>query len=260
MRDHALTTAGRLEGSVALVTGGSAGIGEAVAKTFAREGAKVAIASRNVPQAQRVHADIEAAGGSAMVIEADVTRSRDVDRMLQSVVGAWGTVDILVNCVGGWHALAPITEIAEDEWDRIVTLNLKSAFLCIRAVAGIMIERKKGRIINLGSQSGTGPSSTNYSNLPYASAKAGLIALTKHLAKQLGPFGITVNTVSPGTTLTPRVRKVWDAATIEKRAAANPLKCLVEPDDSAEAILFLASHESRHITGVNLNVNAGNLV
>ena len=131
---------------------------------------------------------------------------------------------------------------------------------CIRAVARIMMERKKGRIINLGSQSVSGPSQDTHSNLAYASAKAGLIALTKHLARQLGPYGITVNTVSPGTTLTPRVKKVWDATTIEKKAAANPLKCLVESQDTADAVLFLASDESRHITGVNLNVNAGNLI
>jgi len=255
-----MAAAGRLSGCTAIVTGASAGIGEAIAKTFAREGAAVAIVSRNVAEAKRVGAEIEAAGGSALVLEADVTRARDVERMLTAVLEKWGTVDILVNGVGGWQRLSPVTDIAEDEWDRIMTLNLKSAFLCVRAVAKVMIEKRKGRIINLASQSGTGPNPATDSNLPYACAKAGLIAFTKHLAKQLGPHGITVNTVSPGTTLTPRVKKVWDAATIEKKARANPLRCLVDAQDSADAVLFLASDESRHVTGVNLNVNAGSAI
>jgi len=251
---------GRLSGATAIVTGASAGISEAIAKTFAREGASVAIASRNLPEAQRVGAEIEAAGGSALVLQADVTQAREVDGMVKAVLDRWGAVDILVNGVGGWQRLAPVTDIAEEEWDRIITLNLKSAFLCVRAVAGIMIKRKKGHIINLGSQSGTGPNPGTDSNLPYACAKAGLIAFTKHLAKQLGPYGITVNTVSPGTTLTPRVKNVWDAATIEKKASANPLRRLVDPQDTADAVLFLASGESRRITGVNLNVNAGSAI
>ena len=255
-----MSGAGRLSGATAIVTGASAGIGEAIAKTFAREGASVAIVSRNLPEGKRVGAEIEAAGGSALVLQADVTRSREVDGMVQAVLDRWGTVDILVNGVGGWQRLAPVTDISDEEWERIISLNLKSAFLCVRAVARIMMERKKGHIINLGSQSGTGPNPGTNSNIPYACAKAGLIALTKHLAKQLGPYGITVNTVSPGTTLTPRVKKVWDAATIEKKASANPLRCLVDSQDTADAVLFLASDESRHITGVNLNVNAGSAI
>lgn len=252
--------AGRLSGSTAIVTGASAGIGEAIVKTFAREGAAVAIVSRNLAEAKRVGAEVEAAGGSVLVFEADVTRSKDVDAMVKAVLDKWGTIDILVNGVGGWQHLAPVTEIAEEEWDRVMTLNLKSAFLCVRAVAKVMVEKRKGRIINFASQSGTGPNPGTNSNIPYACAKAGLIAFTKHLAKQLGPDGITVNTVSPGTTLTPRVRKVWDAATVAKKAAANPLRCLVDAQDSADAALFLASDESRHITGVNLNVNAGSSI
>lgn len=255
-----MARAGRLSGSTAIVTGASTGIGEVIAKTFAREGALVAIASRNFPEAKRVGAEIEAAGGSALVLQADVTQSQEVAGMVRAVLDRWGTVDILVNGVGGWQGLVPVTDISEDEWDRIITLNLKSAFLCVRAVAKIMMERKKGRIINLASQSGTGPNPGTNSNLPYACSKAGLIAFTKHLAKQLGPYGITVNTVSPGTTLTPRVMKIWDAATIEKKASANPLRCLVDSQDTADAVLFLASDESRHITGVNLNVNAGSAI
>lgn len=255
-----MSNAGRLSGATAIVTGGSAGIGEAVAKTFAREGAAVAIVGRNITEARRVSREIEAAGGSALAVQADVTRSADVDAMVKSVLDRWNTIDILVNAVGGWQRLAPVTEITEEDWDATITLNLKSAFLCIRAVAKVMAAQKSGRIVNFASQSGTGPNTTTDSNLPYACAKAGVIVLTKHLAKQLGPSGIRVNTVAPGTTLTPRVQGVWDEATIERRAAANPLKCLVDAQDSANAALFLASDESRHITGVTLNVNAGSAI
>jgi NAD(P)-dependent dehydrogenase (short-subunit alcohol dehydrogenase family) len=252
-----MSGSGRLKGSTAIVTGASAGIGEAIAKTFAREGAAVAIASTNIAEARRVAAEIEAGGGSVLVLKTDVTRSDEVDRMVQAVLDRWGTIDILVNAVGGWRKLAPVTEIAEEEWDRIITLNLKSAFLCTRAVARIMIQKKKGRILFFGSQGGTGPNPDTDSNLPYAASKGALIVLTRHLAKQLGPHGITVNTVSPGTTLTPRVSKVWDAETARRKAEKNALRSLVEPQDSAEAALFLVLEESRFITGINLNVNAG---
>jgi 3-oxoacyl-[acyl-carrier protein] reductase len=248
----------KLTGAVAIVTGASAGIGEEIAKTLAREGASVAIASRNHAEGKRVAAEIGAAGGSAVAFQADVTRSADVTALVGAVVARWGTVDILVNGVGGWQRLALINEIPEDEWDRVITLNLKSAYLCAHAVSGIMMEKRKGHIVNLGSQSGSGPNQISLSNLPYATAKAGLIGFTRHLAKQLGPYGITVNTVSPGTTLTPRVAALWDEKHREKIASVNSMKCLVEPRDSAEAVLFLVSPESRYITGVNLDVNAGN--
>ncbi len=248
---------GRLAGSIAIVTGASAGIGENTAITFAREGASVAIVSRGAAELQRVAGIISAAGGEVLVVQADVTRSADVEAMVKAVMARWGRIDILVNGVGGWHKLSPITDISDEEWDGTITLNLTSAFRCIRAVSKIMIAQKRGRIINMASQSGVGPNSGTNSNIPYACSKAALIAFTKHLAKQLGPDGITVNTVSPGTTLTARVAKVWDVPTQQKKAAGNPLRCLVEPQDSADAVLFLASEEARHVTGVNLNVNAG---
>lgn len=255
-----MTGAGRLSGSTAIVTAAGQGLGEAIAKIFAREGASVAIVDINLPEAKRVGAGIEATGGSALVLKADVTSSQEVAGMVKAVLDRWGTVDILVNAAGGFHRFAPITDISEEEWDRVITLNLKTAFLCAQAVAKTMMERKKGRIINIASGAGIAPNPHAPSYLPYGAGKAGLIGFTKHLAKQLGPYGITVNAIAPGTTLTPRVRKVRDAASIETIAAMNPMKCLVEPQDTAEAVLFLASNESRYITGVTLNVNAGNLI
>jgi 3-oxoacyl-[acyl-carrier protein] reductase len=255
-----MATAGRLSGSTAIVTAAGQGLGETIAKTLAREGASVAIVDINLPEVTRVGAEIEAAGGSALVLQADVTRSQEVDGMVKAVLDRWGTVDILVNAAGGFHRFAPITDIDEEEWDRVVNLNLKTAFLCTKAVARTMMEKKKGRIISIASGAGVGPNPYAPSYLPYGAGKAGLIGFSKLLARDLGQYGITVNTVSPGTTLTPRVRKVRDAASIEKIKSQNPMRCLVEPEDTGEAVLFLASNEARYITGINMNVNAGNLI
>lgn len=251
---------GRLSASIAIVTAAGQGLGEAIAKTFAREGAAVAVVDINLAGAQRVGAEIEAAGGVALVLQADVTHAEEVAAMVKAVLERWGTVDVLVNAAGGFHRFAPITEITDEEWDRVINLNLKSAFFCARAVAPIMTARKKGRIVSIASGSGVAPNPYAPSYLPYGAAKAGLIGFTKLLARDLGKYGITVNAVSPGTTLTPRVRKVRDAESLKRIASQNPMKSLVEPVDTAEAVLFLASDEARYITGVNLNVNAGILM
>ena len=257
IRERESMSAGRLAGAVAIVTGASAGIGETTAITFGREGAKVVVVGRTQGELQRVAGIITAAGGEAMVVQADVTRTADVEAMVKAVMDCHGRIDVLVNGVGGWTKLSPITEISDEDWDEVMTLNLTSMFRCVRAVSKVMIAQKRGRIINMSSQSGVGPNAGTNSNIPYACSKAAVIAFTKHLAKQLGPDGITVNTVSPGTTLTARVAKVWDLPTQQKKAATNPLRCLVEPQDSANACLFLASDEAHHITGMNMNVNAG---
>lgn len=252
--------AGRLAGSVAIVTAAGTGIGEAVARTFAREGASVVLVDIDEAAVKRVADEIGVSGGRAQAMRADMTRSQSVNDMTGEVVKRFGTVDILVNAAGGFHRLAPITGISDEEWDRVIDLNMKSVFYGSRAVAPIMMEKRKGRIVNIASGAGIAPNPFAPSYLPYGSAKAGVILFTKTLARDLGEYGITVNAVSPGTTRTPRVVKVRDAASLERIAAQNPMKTLVEPIDSAEAVLFLASAEARYITGVNLNVNAGNLM
>ena len=251
---------GRLSGKVALVTAAGQGLGEAISKLFAREGAAVAVTDINLAEAQRVGKEIEAEGGSALVLQADATSAQEVKGMVAKVLERWKTVDILVNAAGGFHRFAPITEISEEEWDRVILVNLKTTFLCSQAVAAVMMEKKKGRIINIASGAGLGPNPHAPTYLPYAAGKAGVIGFTKVLARDMGVYGITVNAIAPGTTLTPRVRKVRDAASIEKLIATNPMRALVEPEDTAEAVLFLATDASRYITGVTLNVNAGNMI
>jgi 3-oxoacyl-[acyl-carrier protein] reductase len=251
---------GRLAGDVAIVTAGGQGIGEAVSKTFAREGATVAVVDIDSAAAERVAGEIAASGGKAFALAVDVTKSDRVDAMVADVVARCGTLDILVNGAGGWHGLVPLTEISDEEWDRVIALNLTTAFYCSRAAARVMMEKKSGRIISIGSNAGIAPSPNARSHLPYVAGKSGLIGFSKFLANDLGPYGITVNCVAPGTTLTPRVRKVRDQATIDRLVATNPLRRLVEEQDAADAILFIASKEARNITGVTLKVNAGKLI
>lgn len=249
-----------LSGSIAIVTAGGQGLGEAIAKLFAGEAASVAVVDLNGVEAERVAGDIKSQGGSAVALTADVSHTAQVNEMVNAVVSRFGTVDILVNAAGGFHRFAPITEITDEEWDRVITNNLRTTFLCSRAVAGIMMERKRGRIINIASGAGIAPNPHAPSYLPYGAAKAGVIGFTKLLARDIGQYGVTVNAIAPGTTLTPRVAKVRDAASVEQIRSRNPMRALVEPIDTAEAALFLASEAARYVTGVTLNVNAGNLI
>jgi 3-oxoacyl-[acyl-carrier protein] reductase len=251
---------GRLAGSVAIVTAAAQGLGEAIAKCFAREGATVAIVDIHREELKRVAGDIGVGGGNAFTRVVDVTRSAEVDGMVAAVVERCGTVDILVNGAGGFHRFSPITEIADDEWERVISLNLTTAFYCSRAAARVMMEKKTGRIISISSGAGLAPNPHAPSYVPYGAAKAGVIGMSKLMARDLGPYGITVNCIAPGTTLTPRVRKVRDAESLEKIAAMNPMRHLVEPEDTAEAALYLASREARYVTGITLMVNAGNLI
>jgi len=249
-----------LDGAVAIVTGASEGIAEGIARALSREGARVAVVSRSLGRAGRVADDITNAGGAAAAFAADVTRADDVRAMVGAVLERWGRIDVLVNGVGGFIGKAPIDDITEAQWDEVFTVNVKSAFLCARAVVPSMKARRSGRIVNIASMAASGPNPHADSYLPYGAAKAGLIGFTKHLAKQLGPFGITVNAVSPGTTVTERVKKNRDAATLERIAASAPLRSLVEPGDTAEAVVYLASRAGRYVTGTNLNVNAGAMI
>ncbi|MGE5524533.1 MAG: SDR family NAD(P)-dependent oxidoreductase [Rhodospirillaceae bacterium] len=246
--------------SVAIVTAAGQGIGETIARRFAQTGGRVAIVDVDEAKARRVAAEITSSGGTALPLVTDVTSSSDVAAMVRDVTAQWDHVDVLVNGAGGFDRLAPITDITDEEWTRVMNLNLTSAFLCARAVAPVMMARRQGRIVSIASGAGIAPNPYAPSYIPYGAAKAGLIGFTKLLARELGPYGITVNTVSPGTTATPRVKAVRSAESLKAIAEQNPMRSLVEPEDAAAAVLFLASAEARYITGVNLNVNAGNLM
>jgi len=260
MRGEVLSGNKKLSGQYAVVTGAAGGLGEVIAKILAQEGASVVVADINIQGAKRVESEIQGNGGLALAIQFDVTRSLEVTRMVREVLDRWGVIDILVNNAGGFNKLSPLLEIHEDEWDRVIAFNLKSVFLCCQAVAKNMMERRKGRIINIASRAGLAPNPGGPDYLPYGAAKAGVIGFTRLLAKELGPYGITVNSISPSTVLTQRVIKLRDPESLKKVEEMAPLRHLVEPQDIAEAVLFLASEGARYITGINLNVNAGNLM
>ncbi len=249
----------RLRGRCALITGASGGIAAATARRFAREGAKLALSDLHPPGAEAVAREIRQHGGSATVITADVTKSDSVDVMVKAATDAMGGLDILVTCAGGYTSYAKFEEIAQDDWDRVIALNLKSVYLCCKAVLPAMRARGFGRIINLGSLAGRS-TSAGRSPAHYATAKAAVSMLTQYVAKDVAPFGITANTVAPGTTATDRVEKLLTPEKRKAFVAATPVGDLAQPDDIVGIITFLASEEARYITGATIDVNGGRLM
>ena len=243
---------------VALVTGASRGIGAATAVVLARRGAKVAVSARTVGDLDQVAAAIKAGGGHALVVPCDVLDGPQIEATVRRVVDEWGRLDILVNNAGMGTPTMPVESISPADWDDTVALNLKSAFLAIRAAVPVMKAQKFGRIISVSSFAGR-----NFSRISgpqYGAAKAGLLALTKHMAVELGPFGIGVNSVAPSIVLTARVRGKWEARTEEERKAilaGIPLRRLAQPEEVATVIAFLASDDASYVNGVCIDINGG---
>ena len=247
----------RMEGEAAWVTGGARGIGLAVAMAFAREGANVAI--NDLRPLEEAEAKIRAMGRSVLTMQGDVTNARQVQEMAEKVHKQFGRIDILVNNAGGGFGLpASIVDLQEEGWDKVINLNLKGDFLCCRAVIPYMRKQGKGKIVNIASLAGRSFATT--SSIAYSGAKAGVLALTRHLAKTEGPCGIRVNSVSPGTILTELMAERFQSypkEEQEKRLAGTPLKRFGKPEEVAAAVLFLASEEASFVTGTNIDVNGG---
>ena len=248
-----------LEGQVALVTGASSGIGRATAEKMAELGAKVGVNyCNNQVGAGAAVAAIKKKGGDALAIQADVTKATDVARMAARVRSRWDKIDILVNNAGDLLARTPLSEMTEEYWDRIMNLNLKSVFLCVKAVWEEMAARKSGIIVNITSVSarnGGGPGAA-----AYAAAKGGLVTYTKGLARELAPHGIRVNAVAPGVIATPYHDKYSSAELLEKLRAMTPINRIGTSEETADVIAFLACDESRFMIGENVEVNGGILM
>jgi NAD(P)-dependent dehydrogenase (short-subunit alcohol dehydrogenase family) len=248
-----------LRGKVALVTGGNTGIGEAIAHRFAQQGTAVAVGgSRNPERAERVAEGLRSAGARAVAIGADLTHGAEAERLVRETTEQLGPVDILVNCAGGFWARHTVVETDEEEWDHVIAVNLKSAFLCSRAVLPAMIERRRGRIINISSEAGRMP--VAFTSASYAAAKAGMLGLTRHLAREVAEHGITVNATAPGTTWSDRVRGNMTPEREAGMVALTPIGRIAEADEQAGIVVFLASDDAAYITGATVDVSGGKVM
>lgn len=245
----------RLEGKVALVTGAgkdSRGIGHGIAVALAREGADVAVASHTLANALRVADAVQELGRRSLAIEMDVSQAESVESGVAEVLGAFGRIDILVNNAGITRD-ALVVRMREEDWDAVLDVNLKGAFLCSRAVAKVMMKQRSGCIINITSIMGlTG----NAGQANYASAKAGLIGLTKSLARELGSRNVRVNAIAPGWIETAMTDTLPESVR-EAMLKQIPLGRLGRAEDVAGAVVFLCSDEASYITGQVLTVDGG---
>ena len=250
---------GRLEGKVAVITGSSVGIGEATARLFAREGAKVVVvAHSNVTAGQSVVDSILASGGEAILVQADVSKEADCKRLIEAAVDMWGKLDILVNNAGICR-LIPTTELTEDEFDETFATNVKSVVFCCKYAIPHMIANGGGAIVTTSSRAAFIP--TNISPL-YCASKAADLAFTHAVAHEYAKFGIRANTILPSNIWTPMARKFCADSPDPKAAAewfdkSQPIGRAGTPEETAQAILFLASDEASFITSTPLLVDGG---
>jgi NAD(P)-dependent dehydrogenase (short-subunit alcohol dehydrogenase family) len=252
----------RFSGKVALISAAGAGIGRATAMIIGREGGAVVGVDVEPAVLERLTADLTAAGGRALGVKADALDASSVERAVRQAVDAYGRIDILVNAVGGSTVIprpaATLDELSLEDWQKLLHFNLTGTFLFTHAVIPIMKRQQSGKIVNLSSIAGRGLVQTSSS--AYATAKGGIIALTRKLAFELGPHGITVNAIAPSLTLSDRMRPHWERRSPEAQAAEirrTPLGRVATPEDQARVICFLASSDADFVTGVTIDVTGG---
>lgn len=244
-----------LLGNVAIVTGGGRGIGRAIALGFAAAGADVAVAARTRAEVDNVAAEISAAGRRSLALSVDVSRRDQVDALVEATRVAFGRLDVLVNCAGISPIYVRAEQVSEEDWDRIIAVNLKGTFLCCQAVGKVMIEQRRGRIVNVLSIGA-------HVALPrlavYCASKGGSEMLTKVLAVEWAPHNIQVNAIAPGyvsTDFTAGLR--GNQAIFERLMARSPVDRMAEPEEVVGAAVFLASDAASYVSGTTLVVDAG---
>jgi 3-hydroxybutyrate dehydrogenase len=259
----------KLDGQVAIIVGSARGIGEAIAHTFAQEGASLVLVDleKMKPELDAVAQPINRKGGKAVAIVADCTDERQVKAMVDETVRRWGKIDILVNSAGLRGPLVPVQEITEQEWDSVLAVNLKAVFLCCKAVLKVMIEQKSGSIVSI---SGTAGKEGMALRGSLCAAKWGLLGLTQTIAKEAGPYGVRANVICPGGMDEPDLRVMYaerakglgmEFSELEKSVLElTPLRKYAKHEEVAKAALFLASNDSSHTTGESLNVSGGRLM
>lgn len=259
----------KLDNQVAIIVGSARGIGEAIAHSFAREGAKIVLVDLEKMKSQLdgVAQAIEQKGGQAMTITADCTDDAQVNKVVGETVRRWERIDILINSAGLRGPLVPVQEISEKEWDGVHAVNLKAVFLCCRAVLKVMLQQKSGNIVSI---SGTAGKEGMALRGSLCAAKWGLLGLTQTIAKEAGPHGIRANVICPGGMDEPDLRVMYaerarglgmEFSELEKSVLElTPLRKYATHDEVAKAALFLASSDSSHTTGESLNVSGGRLM
>jgi NAD(P)-dependent dehydrogenase (short-subunit alcohol dehydrogenase family) len=244
-----------LSDKVAIVTGGAMGIGESIARTFAREGAKIIIGDINRQGAEKVIADLTKTGCNGLVVPMDVSRKEDVDRLVDETMKAFGRIDILINNAGITQLPKSILDLDIEAWQRVNDIDYKGTYLCSRRVGKEMVAQKSGVVINIASIMGL----ISAPLVAYGPAKSAMIMLTKILATEWGRFNIRVNAIAPGYTLTPLMRGMIERGERDPKfiLERTPMGKMVEPEDVANAALFLASDQAKCITGITLPIDAG---
>ena len=253
----------RFQDKVALITAAASGIGRATADIIAREGGIVVGVDNNESRIDQTVTALRTAGGRAHRRLCNALDPIEVDATVASIVQEFGKVDILVNAVGGSTIIsksgAAVDELSFAEWQQLIDFNLSGTFLFTHAVVPVMKRQRSGKIVNLSSIAGRGLSISSSS--AYAAAKGGIIAFTRKLAFELGPYGININAIAPSRTLTERIRPRWDQSSPEDQQAEierTPLRRIAEAADQAKVICFLASSDADFVTGVTIDVTGGN--
>ncbi len=246
-----------LRDHVAIVTGAGQGIGRAVARTLAEQGAHLVVNDLDESNAESTAEELKSSVTTAFHFQADVTDAPGVQAMVDWTADTFGAVHILVNNAGILFPTS-VMDIDEDEWDRVIDVNLKGAFLCSKAVLPHMREAGWGRIVNFSSTAGKNISTVGGAH--YTAAKAGVLGFTRHLAREVAPYNITVNAVCPGLIDTEMVRGTIDEERTRDYARSFPIPRLGRPEEVAVLVAFLASDQAAYITGASLDINGGDLM
>ena len=243
---------------VVIVTGAGRGIGQTCALSFANEGATIALIDVKKDETQKTVDRLRAEGKKALALECDVSNSTQVQEAVNTILDKFGTEDILINNAGVLRITTPLEKIEADEWDLIMNVNVRGVFLFSKAVLPVMRKKKYGKIVNMASSAGR--STSELGGAHYTASKAAVLGFSRHMAREYGPYGINVNSICPGLVETPMIREEASQARLDHWIGQIPLGRFAEPGEAADLVLFLASEQSKYITGATIDFNGGSLL